>query len=280
MNNTELTGGSGSPLLQTGFTLAELAISMVVISLFLGALLGPISRQVDQSRVNATQRQLEDIKDALLGHATINLQLPCPDVDGDGVEDRVLGPNPPNLTAGSCTSLIGGLPWATLNVAEADAWNTRFLYRVSDQFSVAATTSPMPTGYSGLSFATATSGSIVINQRNSNKSTSALASGPGANPPGVAALVLSFGKNAYGGNMAGGAARPGPPAVNADETSNTNANAGTAAATPLIVRSPKDSDSPCSDTAAGPPMCEYDDQMIWLSANTLFNRLVAAGRMP
>ena len=264
---------------QSGFTLAELAISMVVISLFLGALLGPISRQIDQSRVNATQTQMEDIKDALLGHAAINLQLPCPDVDGDGIEDRIAGPNPPNLTAGSCSSLIGGLPWATLNVAEADAWNTRFRYRVSDQFSVAATTSPMPTGYSGLSFATATSGNIVINQRNANKSASALAAGAGQNPPGVAALVLSFGKNTYGGTQAGGIARALPPVTNTDETANAATNAGTAA-TPFIVRTSKDVDSPCSDTAGTTPMCAYDDQMVWLAANTLFNRLIAAGRIP
>ena len=279
MKNALFTCRRDTQLRQSGFTLAELAISMVVISLFFGALLGPISRQIDQSRVNATQRQMEDIKDALLGHAAINLQLPCPDVDGDGVEDRILGPNPPNLTAGSCSSLIGGLPWATLNVAEADAWNTRFRYRVSNQFSVAATMSPMPSGYSGLSLATATSGNIVINQRNANKSTSPLASGAGLNPPGVAALVLSFGKNTYGGTLAGGIARQAPPVLNVDEISNANANAGTAA-TPFIVRSSKDADNPCSDTAGGIAMCEYDDQMIWLSANTLINRLVAAGRIP
>lgn len=282
MKTLHILGYRDSLRTQSGFTLAELAITMVIISLFIGALLGPISRQVDQSRANATQRQMEEIKDALLGHAAINLQLPCPDVDGDGVEDRVAGPNPPNLTAGSCSNLIGTLPWATLNVNEADVWNTRYGYRVSQQFSVAATTSPLPTGHAGLSFATATSGSIVINQRNANKSATALAAGSGLNPPGVVALVWSYGKNGYGGTPAGGGiARAFPPGgTGADENSNSLATAG-ATGTPFVVRTSKDSDSPCSDTAgAGTPMCEFDDQLVWLSANTLINRLVAAGRLP
>ena len=49
---------------ERGFTLAELAISMIIIALLIGGLLGPIGRQVDQSHVNTTQKQLEDIKEA------------------------------------------------------------------------------------------------------------------------------------------------------------------------------------------------------------------------
>lgn len=243
---------------------------MIILALLLGALLGPIGRQVDQSQVNATERQLADIKDALLGHLVINRQLPCPDVDGDGVEDRV--------PAGSCSSLLGWLPWTTLNVPEADAWNTRFRYRVSDQFTVATTMSPMPSGYSGLSLATATSGNIVINQRAVNKSSLLLAGSPSGNPPGVAAVVLSFGKNTLGGTMAGGTARQLP--TNNDETLNAAASAGASVAATFIIRTPKDEDNPCSDTAGTTPMCAFDDQLIWLSANTIISRLVIAGRIP
>ena len=273
-----------SPQTQRGFTLAELAISMIIIALLIGGLLGPIGRQVDQSRVNTTQRQLDDIKESLLGYAVIHRRLPCPDLDGDGVENRVPTGFP---TTGACGNnagtvvLIGTLPWATLNVTESDAWSSRFGYRVASEFSVSADTTPLPSTVSwGLSFSAATQGSIAINQRNANKSTTALASGAaGGNPPGAVALVWSFGKNSLGGVQAGGAARSAVPAPNVDETANANANAGTTA-TPFIVRTPTDAATPCSDTAGTNQMCEFDDILLWLSSHTVISRMVVAGRMP
>ena len=275
---------------QRGFTFAELAISMIIIALLIGGLLGPIGRQVDQSRVNTTQKQLEDIKEALLGYAVIHRRLPCPDLTGDGLEDRLTA----GANTGACgaplvgtVQLLGTLPWSTLNLTEPDAWNTRFGYRVASEFSVSSDTSPLPSSIAfGLSFPAATSGNIVINQRNANKTTTLLAGGANANPPGAVAIVWSFGKNGYGGTQAGGTARAAVPAVNIDETTNatTNANpalaAGGSAALAFIVRTPKDAETPCSDTALAANMCEFDDQLLWLSANTVISRMVTAGRMP
>ena len=280
---------NSNAIAQRGFTLAELAISMIIIALLIGGLLGPIGRQVDQSHVNTTQKQLEDIKEALLGYAVINRRLPCPDLTGDGLEDRLTA----GVNAGACgdpligsVQVLGTLPWATLNFTESDAWNTRFGYRVASEFSVTSDP-PLPASVtSGLSFAAATTGNIVINQRNANKTTTLLAGGANANPPGAVAIVWSFGKNGYGGTQAGGTVRAAVPAVNTDETTNatTNANptlaAGGSAALAFIVRTPKDAATPCSDTAGAAQMCEFDDQLLWLSANTVISRMVTAGRMP
>ena len=273
---------------ESGFTLAELAISMIIIALLIGGLLGPIGRQVDQSRVNSTQRQLEDIKESLLGYAVIYRRLPCPDLTGDGIEDRLTDPpNPPNMV-GACgdpangiVRTLGRLPWATLNLTESDAWNTRFGYRVASEFSVSANPLPLPSGVLwGLSFPAATSGTIVINQRNANKTTTPLAGGALAtDPPGAAAIIWSFGKNAHGGTQAGGVARALAPLINVDEIANANANAGTVG-TPFIVRTPTDAATPCSDTAGANQMCEFDDILLWLSAHIVISRMVVAGRMP
>ena len=273
------------PHIQRGFTLAELAISMIIIALLIGGLLGPIGRQVDQSRVNTTQRQLDDIKESLLGYAVVHRRLPCPDLDGDGVENRVA--SGVCGTAAGTIVLLGTLPWATLNVPEADAWNTRFGYSVSNEFSVAASPSPPSGVLWGLSFPAATSGIIVINQRNANKSTTFLARGAAVtDPPGAAAIIWSFGKNAYGGTQAGGVARALAPLVNVDEIANATANpnipannAGTAGF-PFIVRTPTDAATPCSDTAGTNQMCEFDDILLWLSSHTVISRMVVAGRMP
>ena len=269
---------------QRGFTLAELAISMIIIALLIGGLLGPIGRQVDQSNVNATQRQLDDIKESLLGYAVVFRRLPCPDLDGDGIENRVPAGFATTGACGDSTGAVvlrGTLPWATLNVTESDAWNTRIGYRVASEFSVSADTSPLPSTIAwGLSFSAATQGNIAINQRNANKTTTALASGAaGGSPPGAVAIIWSFGKKTSGGTQAGGTARPGAPAVNVDETANANSNGGTVAV-PFIVRTPTDAATPCSDTAGANQMCEFDDILLWLSAHIVISRMVVAGRMP
>ena len=74
----------------TGFTLIELAIAMAIIGLLLGALLVPLA-SFDHSRKNkATLRDMEEIKQALLGFAVSSGRLPCPDsFCSDGREDLV-----------------------------------------------------------------------------------------------------------------------------------------------------------------------------------------------
>ena len=84
------------------------------------------------------------------------LYLPCPDIDGDGIEDRVENPALLNLTLhirgdgglnprnandnlfyrhGLCSSQRGLLPWRTLRAPAADAWGGLFSYYVDSGFS-------------------------------------------------------------------------------------------------------------------------------------------------
>ena len=86
--------------------------------------------------------------------------LPCPDITGDGYEDRIApvaggltititdGPtagNYPLEATGGCYSSRGIVPWRTLNelgqqtTPANDIWGTRFSYRVADSFSNAIT---------------------------------------------------------------------------------------------------------------------------------------------
>src|SRR5438045_6809229 len=116
-----------------GFTLVELAVVLAIIGLVLGALMVPLNAQIDQQRINDTQRQLDVIREALLGFAAANGRLPCPataitpnTTAGAGSETRA---------AGACTATEGVLPWATLGISEADAWQRRFTYRVTLEFA-------------------------------------------------------------------------------------------------------------------------------------------------
>ncbi len=78
------------------------------------------------------------------------------------------------------------------------------------------------------------------------------------------AVVISLGKNGLGAiNALTGVANPAP--TNADENENLNGPATFASRTMTAA-----------DSAAG----EFDDIVVWLSKNTLFNRMVAAGKLP
>ena len=107
-----------------GFTLAEMAIVLLIVGLLLAGVLTPLANQVETKRTSDTQKMLEDIKDALIGYAashratsTGKPYLPCPDTNLDGLEE--------NRTAGVCPSQEGWIPWSTLGVGQAVAgWET------------------------------------------------------------------------------------------------------------------------------------------------------------
>lgn len=50
-----------------GFTLVEMAIVLLIVTLLLTGLVPTISSQIEQRQRNETRKQLDDIRDALLG---------------------------------------------------------------------------------------------------------------------------------------------------------------------------------------------------------------------
>ena len=102
-----------------GFTLTELTVVLVIVTLLIGGLVVPLSAQRDVQRLNETRMQLAQIEAALLGYAAIYGHLPCPDTDEDpnsagyGIENAPCDPN---------TLTEGFLPWKTLGVPQFDPW--------------------------------------------------------------------------------------------------------------------------------------------------------------
>lgn len=115
---------------KSGFTLVEIAIVLVIVGLLISAFLTPLAAQLEQSRNAEVRRDLAEIKEALLGFAVINGQLPCPDNNGDGVDDGC-----PNTNATATTG--GNVPWVTLNTKQLDPWGRRYQYQVNNAFSAA-----------------------------------------------------------------------------------------------------------------------------------------------
>lgn len=282
-----------------GFTLAEIAIVTAILGLLVVGFLGSLSAQVNQGRISATQRQLDDIKEVLLGFAAQKGYVPCPDVDGDGIEDA---PNRNVALVAACTNAEGTLPWVTLGVPPTDAWGIRFRYRIKDEFArPSAANSPAVGGLTPIGGCVATAGTtdpagtvdpnnctfdiqdtgdIQINTRGgaTGKALVTLAGGNQTSGIGIPVVIMSFGKNGYGGIDAFGNVRPLPPVANVDET--TNVTTPKPASPAFVSRIIKDEETACSDTAAAGPLCEFDDIVTWIPAPLLVSKLLQAGRLP
>lgn len=232
-----------------GFTLVEMAIVLVIIGLLLGGMLMPLSAQMDQRRVSETQKALDEINQALLGFAIVNGFLPCP-------ADPTLASGTANAgvarvrTAAACTGGNNGvLPWATLGLSETDSWGNRYTYRVTTGFADTTDGTACGTATAGVSFELCSAGDAVVRPASGSPSSLATA---------IPAVIVSHGKNASGAyNTAG--TQLLPVSADADEAENS------------------DSDT---DFVSKAPTATFDDLVAWVSPNSLFNRMVAAGRLP
>lgn len=114
---------------QTGFTLIEMAVVLVIVGLLLGGMLVPLAAQMETDRRKETAAKLESIREALIGFAVINGRLPCHDTNGDGL------PGPGACNTGANQRNVGGLPYATLGVSPTDAWGNPWRYAVNGAYT-------------------------------------------------------------------------------------------------------------------------------------------------
>ena len=232
-------------IIDKGFTLIEMAIVLLIITLLLSGLLVPLSTQVEQRKIAETQKSLEEIKEALIGFAIINGRLPCPAKSAtEGDENVCTGAQP----------RTGFIPWAALGVPKLDGWGHIFRYSVTPAFTLAPPNGPTLTTLRDITITTRDSAGTPINLSNVNS---------------IPAMVLSHGRNGYGAFDDQGVAQSPVPVANADEVDNKNI-----APIQAIFISRPQTDNPA---AAGG---EFDDIVVWLSPNILFNRMVAAGKLP
>ena len=237
-----------------GFTLIELAIVLFIVALLLGGMLLPLSAQQDIRARQETDKLLAETRDALLGYVVVNGSLPCPDTNFDGAADG---------SSGACTAQEGDFPYQTVGTTQADGWGYRLRYRVSSAFS----------GTIALTSASDISNLISIITRGDDPTTGGSTEAKKENALATApAVILSVGKNGYGGTPRGGGTVSSPTAGTDEALNNSGAK--------KVSRSPMPITSGCADNEVeGTPLCEFDDQLVWLSANTIFNRLVAAGKL-
>ena len=235
---------------QKGFTLAEVAIVLVIVGLLMGGLLPTLSGQIDERHNTDTTKQLNDIRDALIGFAIINGRLPCPaSTSSNGVESPITG-------TGICDFPYGYVPAATLGLSgtdssgyAVDAWNNRIRYAVTiwNNYTFTKPNGLLLSGISNLLpnlLVCSTSSGISPTSCNTTALTAS---------PGVPAVIYSTGKNGAQGSA-------GP-----DEAANLDNNQTFVSHLPA---------------GNGAPGGYFDDIVIWISPNVLISRMVSAGKLP
>lgn len=234
-----------------GFTLVEMAMVLVIFSLLMGGILVPLQKQKDINAYLETQERIATIKEAILGYAVVNGKLPCPanprlrtgiDVSA-GVIDNTL-----------CNG-AGVAPWVDLELPETDAWGRRFSYRISSNFGddISARTFQPPStcnaNPTSSSFALCSEGDIVVHGENQLAISKKLP-----------VLIVSHGANGYGAYLSNGT-----------QFQRVRASA-------LELENVDDANRIFNALNINQEV--FDDIVDWISPNILFNRMVAAGKLP
>lgn len=123
-----LFGQKHSKIAEAGFTLVELLLALLLIGLLAGSYLKFTSVTSYAEQAKETRFQVQEIRDGLLTFLKVNRYLPCPDIDGDGREDRSTSRDA-GITY--CKERSGFLPSVQLGVSTKDAWGNPFYYRVN-----------------------------------------------------------------------------------------------------------------------------------------------------
>ena len=246
---------------QSGFTLIELAIVLVIVGVLIGSFLGTLGSRIDNSRRAEVKEDLDVIKSALIGYAISSGGpfMPCPctsDCDIDttnpaGMENREADGT---CTADAAAGYLGFLPWGTLGLKPSDSWSTLYSYWVDPLFSDDGSGA-------GTAFDLTDAGTGQIRTRSPDGTATPLIANN------VIAVVYTHGKNTYGGRSVDGVGRPAIPAANVDEIENTDTNSA------FISRVP-------SEAGAATPGGEFDDIVFWISDFEIKARMVEAGLLP
>ena len=251
---------------QSGFTLVELAIVILIMGLILGGLALPLSTQLENGRIQETRELLESAESAVFGFALVNGHLPCPATPGSNGLASTAG--------GGCTTQHGFVPATTLGLNGPrnddnlllDAWANPVRYSVSaadvDGDSDWDFTAPgemqdvtMPLLTPDLVVCSSAGGSSPTSC--ANPATTLTSSAP--------LVVFSMGKDwaSFGGP---------------DQQENVGATLGGG---PSGATYPVPADA--VSVSRGPsdqPGVEYDDLVRWSSPAGLYHRLVSAGQLP
>ena len=266
---------------QSGFTLIELAVVMLILAFLLTSAFMSITALRKTANINEANQKMAEIEQALYGFAVANGRLPCPTIPGLG---GVSNPADPTIAAAgqqhcanspNIAGYIGFVPSTTLGIQGQvncdglllDPWNRPYRYSISNVDAGNGrgdfvTTDDLTNANEGMANVTA---DLQVCR---NLATTCLAGTAAANIIANNAVAVIFSM--------------GEPRAN---SLRENENAGEAGAViPSLCGAgnyPVSNDrfyysAPIVERAGS----EFDDLLIWISPNILFNKLLDANRLP
>ena len=281
---------------QKGFTLIEIAIVLLIVTILLGYTVALFPRQQELKQYRDVDRKMDEVIAAIVGFAQINGRLPCPAIPNSaGVED--------GGGVFECANFGGFVPVNTLGIAGRlnadslllDPWGNPYRYYVSSsdfddgggvgdfvvngemqQVGLVSTVAP----YLDLDgqFIICDLGDATLNDICDAPAVEVFgnAFGAGGPYPGAPFVLISHGKNWNEGAAAG------------DELVNMGATL-TTAFVPPIPNGPTGSPYLLKDESAGETTFvrrttgfgdDFDDVVKWVSPNILFSKMIEAGQLP
>lgn len=235
-----------------GFSLAEMAVVLLILVVLAGGVVVPLTAQIDQRRRDDTARTLAEIREALIGFAVVNKRLPCPSYVSDPTSANY-GDESYSASLNACVfsgiETDGFLPWRTLGVPEFDSWGStrnatsdpnlgHWRYRVDRNFAKSGTISLSPPTTFGSQLDVRTPGGA--NRLNTDTER-------------PVAVVFSTGANRT-----------------ADLDNNPT----------FTMSSPPAGYVAANTYNAGAVSGNFDDIVVWIGRSQLYARMVAAGVLP
>lgn len=262
-----------------GFTLIEMAVVLAILVVLLSMLVSPISAQRHTANLVKVRAELADIKEALYGYAITHGALPCPTFPGLG--GRALDASVSNCERAGVAEFHGFVPTVTLGLNGQidcyglllDPWGQPYRYSVSSSnFSSDDEVDFVRNGEIRAEASIANHALADIKpdiricgdaSQTCNASTN-IASLVADN---VAALVFSLGRHnqslsEYENENAG--------------EKNETVSAACSAPSFGLSNDRFFYSMPFNEQLGN----EFDDELIWISSNSLYAKMLAAGQLP
>ena len=194
-----MTNWPSEPGGQSGFSLLELSIVLIIFGLLAGGLLMPLNAQREIADERRVRQQLDLTLETLYGFAISHGRLPCPAAPGLSSDSAGAGEE-------DCSRQHGVIPWRTLSLSETDPWGQRLTYYVRASFT------GIPAADARAAFRLDSAGNANIRPGASSGIKHADA---------LPAVLVSHGRNGTGGYRSDGQRTP---ASHPDENENADAD--------------------------------------------------------